>query len=118
MRLLSLRESVGEFQKLMTRQLNLKVEASNLMRLRANFEEDGVSNVSFPRPVDGLVSENVLVETFQEGTLMSDLLEDGKGKFSNGDEWDLNAATRKQLSLIGLDAVLRMVFRHNFIHAD
>ena len=106
---LSLHESVVEFEKLMVNQVNLTTEASNLKRLHANFQKDHVNDVCFPIPVDSLVTKNVLVETFQEGSLMNDLL---------GEDALLESKKRKRLAVVGLDAILRMVFKHNFIHAD
>lgn len=105
---LSICESVEEFEKLMINQVNFITEANNLRSLHSNFQKDHVRNVCFPAPFDSLGTKNILVETFQEGTLMSNLLKEQTS--------DLHK--RKQLAKIGLDAILRMVFKHNFIHAD
>ena len=109
---LSLTESVDEFSKLMMRQVDLTVEAQNLDRFRNNFL--GVSQstkISFPVPLSGLVTTNVLVETFHDGQLMSDFL-DHEGDLA------LSKNLRKRLAETGLDAILRMVFKDNFIHGD
>ena len=105
---LSILESVDEFEKLMIRQVNLSIEAKNLKTLHTNFQTDNVTNTCFPRPIDSLVTKNILVEDFQAGMLMSDLLEMPS----------LDPRKRQELARIGLDAILRMVFKHNFIHAD
>lgn len=120
MRMFSLSESVEEFSKLMIMQLDLRNEAKNLVTLRENFRKKGslldgllrliggkesIESCTFPEPVYPYVSSNVLVESFEEGTLMSDILR-MKDK-------DVN----KKLGQIGLHAILKMVFEDNFIHA-
>jgi aarF domain-containing kinase len=107
---LSISENVDEFSKLMTRQIDFTEEAANLERFQANFSSDRHrAPVVFPTPMKGLVSREVLVETFLAGDLMSDLLET-RGA--------LDKNTKKRLAEIGIDVVLRMTFLHNFIHGD
>lgn len=122
---LSLRESVEEFSSLMTRQLDMRIEAANLMQLRKNFHVDSLiphddhlsfsqishhkpSSITFPRPMNSMVTENVLVESFEEGELISSIL----------DNPNISPKQKHELAIMGLDAVLQMVFQDNFIHAD
>ena len=107
---LSIRENVEEFSKLMHHQIDFREEAANLEKFNANFSSDKHrAPVIFPSPLQGLVTREVLVETFLEGELMSDFFE------SSG---ALDKKTKDKIAAIAIDAVLRMTFRHNFIHGD
>ncbi|CAM9689021.1 unnamed protein product, partial [Phaeothamnion confervicola] len=101
---LSLRESVDEFGDLMQKQLDLRLEARNLNRFRHNFARR--EGVVFPEPVQGWVSEHVLVESFESGDHISSYLDKGDSAF------------RKRLARLGLSAFLDMVFTDNFMHGD
>jgi predicted unusual protein kinase regulating ubiquinone biosynthesis (AarF/ABC1/UbiB family) len=46
-------------------QLDLRVEAKNLVKFANNFREEKWA--VFPRPMEGLVTKNVLVETLMDG---------------------------------------------------
>ena len=81
LRWLALTESVDAFAAFMASQLDLRREARNLERFRANFgNDDGGGGrgggVRFPRPLreEGLVANTVLVETFVEGEALTQLL--------------------------------------------
>jgi aarF domain-containing kinase len=90
LRWLAMRGASEEFESFMLLQLDLRVEAANLRRFAANFEEQPVwsggvglfgfggrseeARVLFPRPIEGMVSREVLVETFSDGTSLSALL--------------------------------------------
>lgn len=107
---LSILENVNEFSKLMSRQIDFTEEAANLEKFQANFSSDRHrAPVVFPFPLQGLVTREVLVETFIAGDLMSDLFEI---------RGTLDESTKKRLAEIGIDVVLRMTFWHNFIHGD
>lgn len=80
-------------------------EADNLERLRENFRS--VNAVSFPAPRRALVSEDVLVEDFVEGPSMREYL-----------KRDVDAARRKALARVGVDAVCKMIFHDNLLHGD
>ena len=110
---LGLLESVEEFALFMNSQLDLRREAAALSRFRANFSpppgsksQAGTHSVDFPEPIYPLVTPLALVETFAEGQLMLDLI------------GSIDAPTRHRLATLGLDAILKMVFQDNFIHAD
>ena len=123
---LGLSESVEEFSTFMNSQLDLRREAASLVRFRKNFETGGssttaaaqqrsISNsnssnnsntVHFPEPMYPHVTRRALVESFVEGQLMLDLMH------------SIDAPMRHRLATMGLDAILKMVFADNFIHAD
>ena len=86
---LSLTETVDEFSELMISQLDLRKEASALLKFRKNFECDKKlpqlhSNrviLTFPEPLPNLSFENVLFETFEEGRIISDYLDKNDGPY-------------------------------------
>lgn len=136
----SLVESVDEFSHAMWNQLDLQQEAARLERFTRNFSSDASSSsssssssassgsvssssssssfrwhrggmcVRFPVPQRPFVARSVLVESFEDGTPLGELL--------NGDAGPVTAETRQRLANLGLDAVLKMVFEDNFIHGD
>ena len=63
--------------------------------------------MSFPAPRRALVSEDVLVEDFVEGPSMREYL-----------KRDVDAARRKALARVGVDAVCKMIFHDNLLHGD
>ena len=115
---LGLSESVEEFAAFMNSQLDLRKEAASLVRFRKNFASGAETakigsgsnresnTVHFPEPLYPHVTRLVLVESFVAGELMLDLMH------------RLDAPARHRLATMGLDAILKMVFQDNFIHAD
>ena len=112
---LSLHESVQEFTKLMLSQLDLRNEAKSLKEFRKNFAistsaADGNNQyrrrVRFPGPL--AVSKSVLVETFEEGETIAEAM-----KAIESDH-----QVRSGLAQVLLDAILKMTFEDNYIHAD
>eukprot|EP00192_Tetraselmis_astigmatica_P009037 CAMPEP_0117684252 /NCGR_PEP_ID=MMETSP0804-20121206/20968_1 /TAXON_ID=1074897 /ORGANISM="Tetraselmis astigmatica, Strain CCMP880" /LENGTH=680 /DNA_ID=CAMNT_0005495167 /DNA_START=198 /DNA_END=2240 /DNA_ORIENTATION=- len=101
---LRLEESVQQFGAPLREQLNLSHEAANLARFNHNFRN--WSNVSFPRPVFPLVSESVLVESFEEGVLISNLVKSPDGRES------------VYVAMAGMQSYLKMLLKDNFVHAD
>ena len=57
---------MADFEQLMRRQMDLRLEAHNLLRFRENFAEERSLDVSFPEPL-WYESSEVLVEGFMEG---------------------------------------------------
>lgn len=104
---LSIPDAVDEFAIFMMNQLNLQQEAKNLETFRKNFRnsDEHKSPIYFPKPVRPFVSENVLVETFSDGVLCTELL-------------DAEIGVRKEMSSVMLHCLFKMVFEDNFIHAD
>ena len=132
---LSLSDCVEEFSNLMMQQLDMKLEAENLEKFRENFRcetpESGSSTISreyimqyiqnifkgkkdsfsgqrvtFPKPFRPYVTTNILVESFEPGRSILETT-----NYMNDVELRRNIATA------GLDAILKMVFEDNFIHA-
>ena len=63
----------------------------------------------FPKPILELCSEQVLVESFENGTHIGTLIQHLD---------TIPTAKRKKLASNGIDMFLRMIFRHNFVHCD
>ncbi len=57
------------------------MEAQHLQRFQRNFRL--WRNVSFPTPIPGLVSSDVLVETFEEGVLISKFVKGVSTKYND-----------------------------------
>ncbi|KAG2497982.1 hypothetical protein HYH03_004241 [Edaphochlamys debaryana] len=100
---LRLEESIRQFGGPLREQLDLSVEASHLSRFNANFR--AWSNVRFPVPLFPLVTADVLVESFEEGDLISRYVRQPHRH---------NAL----LAQAGVDVFLNMMLKDNFIHAD
>ncbi|ORX72615.1 ABC1-domain-containing protein, partial [Linderina pennispora] len=100
---LSLPEEVCVFGDMMQAQLDLRTEAYNLGRFRANFSHR--PGVRFPQPYKG--SRQVLIESFEDGVPLRAFLDSDKRTL-----YDRGLGAR------GLDAFLQMLIADNFVHAD
>ncbi|GFH25969.1 ABC1 domain-containing protein, partial [Haematococcus lacustris] len=100
---LRLEESVRQFGGPLQEQLDLGLEAAHLTRFRANFRL--WPNVSFPNPIYPFVAKDVLVESFEDGALISTFVNQPDYKH------------RGMLAETGLTCYLQMLLRDNFIHA-
>jgi aarF domain-containing kinase len=89
----------------MIAQVDMTLEAKNLMRFNQNFKDD--PNVIFPRVADHMATKEVLVETFEHGEPLSSFL-----------RHYTEQQGRKELAHTGLRTYLTMLLLHNFIHAD
>lgn len=98
-----LKESLMQFGAPMKEQLDLRSEAAHLDDFAENFK--WWSQVRFPLPALGMVTEDVLVETFESGDHISSYL----GKQSEHNH---------TLANLGLTCYLKMLLNDNFIHAD
>lgn len=101
---LGLADSAREFTDTVARQLDLRVEAANLHRFRRLFAD--TPGVRFPEPMDALVHETVLVESFEHGEPIRNLLTGAP------------RALRAEMARRGLQVLLQMIFRDGFVHAD
>ncbi|XP_038063313.1 uncharacterized aarF domain-containing protein kinase 2-like [Patiria miniata] len=110
LRWLSLPECVEDFEGLMKNQIDLRVEANNLDVFVENFND--ISYIRFPRPLRPFVSRDVLIETYEEGDFISTFIGNEE------DEEDRPEGLRERLAAMGIDALLKMVFIDNFVHAD
>ena len=95
-------ETAQEFCGAVRDQLDFRKEAANNRRFRENFRDD--KDIRFPELVDELCTDAVLVMEYVEGVKDDDI----------GD-LDLD---RQRLARIGADAILDMVYRDGFVHAD
>lgn len=84
------------------------MEAENLQRFRRDFE--GETQIAFPEPLMELTSREVLVERFVEGEPMLNYVLKEDESHSKKD--------REELATIGLETVMKMIFLHDFVHAD
>lgn len=108
--ILSLGETCRQFAHTMRLQLDLRVEARNLVQFGEKFA--GEKWAMFPTPVAGFVAKNVLVETLMEGQPIS--------VFMNmpSEVGDSISKLKLKLSDLGCRLILKMVFFDNFIHGD
>ncbi|XP_029008309.1 uncharacterized aarF domain-containing protein kinase 2 [Betta splendens] len=102
---LSLCEIVEEFEKLMTKQIDLRFEARNIKHFRDNFHN--VDYVKFPTPLQPFVTRTILVETFEESEPISKYLSS-----------DISLDVKQRIARMGVDTLLKMVFVDNFVHGD
>jgi len=103
MRWMSLDDAISVFADNMYAQADLLKEAKNLAHFRRNFATN--ESVIFPKPLDHLCTRKILVETWEDGTPISQYIAT-KNKHNS------------RLAYIGLDAYMQMMLQHNFIHAD
>jgi aarF domain-containing kinase len=112
-RMLSLPRAVANFSDIMKRQVDLRIEGDNLRRFRCNFDcsesQQSHSAIDFPQPIDGFISEHVLVEDHIDAKPISIYLADDSPR---------GLEVRKKLAGPLLRAFLKMVFVDNFVHAD
>jgi len=104
MHLLAFPGAVERFGEALANQLDFRLEASNNRRLAANFE--GVKGVHFPDLHDALCTERVLV------------MELIVGHKATEPDRVRGRKIRRRLALRGADAILKMVFKDGFVHAD
>lgn len=100
--------SVSNFIDFMYSQLDLTLELKNLEQFRRNFKDykDTSVSISFPRTFSSLSNADVLVESFEEGDLLSEVLKQE------------HVDNHKPLGKALLKAFLKMLFEDNFVHSD
>ncbi|XP_004563871.2 putative aarF domain-containing protein kinase 2 isoform X1 [Maylandia zebra] len=102
---LSICEIVEEFEKLMTKQIDLRFEARNIERFQTNFRD--FDYVKFPTPLRPFVTRSILVETFEESEPISNYLSS-----------EVPKEVKQRIAKMGVDTLLKMVFLDNFVHGD
>lgn len=102
---LSLPGEVITFGRMMQCQLDFRLEAENLRVFNELFAGD--KDISFPKPSLKGSSRQLLVEQLVNGVSMEKVL-----KYVKHSEFDRTVAA------LGLDAFLKMLLLHNFIHSD
>ena len=101
---LSLPDEVAQFGEMMRLQLDLRIEAANLIMFRKKFKDR--TTAWFPYPYASHTTRQVLIEEFAQGIPLAAFLEDGGGVF------------QQEIADEGLDAFLHMLLIDNFVHAD
>ncbi|XP_046831072.1 uncharacterized aarF domain-containing protein kinase 2-like [Vespa crabro] len=101
---LSLTDCIDEFSLIMEQQVDMRLEADNLIRFTNNFIK--TEKIVFPHPYMEFTRNQILVETFHEGSPISDYL-----------DYEDNKVQHK-LAKLGITMILKMVFSDNFIHCD
>jgi aarF domain-containing kinase len=86
-------------------QVDLLLEARTLWRFGKNFSRD--KDVTLPVPLYPWVSQDVLMQTFEEGMHISTYM-----------QLDKNAARRAAVADVGCQCMLDMMLVHNLIHSD
>ena len=97
----SMGDALEAFQVVMASQMDLEIEARNLEILRENFAGD--PTVTFPEPIREFTCSSVLTESFIEGVPILRAV---------------GTPEAARLAKNGTQAVLSMIFNHNFIHGD
>lgn len=105
MKYMSLSSSVEQFANSMQNQMDLTLEAANLIRFQKDFFESAV--LEFPSPVNGFIKRHALVEKFMDGVPIMNFM---------GPEVDKEL--KLKLSFLACNLLLEMVFIHNFVHGD
>ncbi|XP_031774088.1 uncharacterized aarF domain-containing protein kinase 2-like isoform X4 [Apis florea] len=101
---LSLIDCIDEFSHIMENQVDMNLEAENLIQFSKNFSNK--KEVIFPQPYKNFTQHEILVESFQEGSPISNYLD------------DQNTKLQGKLARMGIKTILKMVFNDNFIHCD
>jgi len=130
-------ETADQFATNFEMQLDFRDEARFLRQFRRNYSGQFWSAIcTFPQPTEGLVSQDVLVETFEAGESVATFLKRNGDraincwrKLENG-EWQMERqdsegwedsdenAMRSSIALCGVQSYLKMMIWDNLIHAD
>mmetsp|Transcript_18097 Transcript_18097/g.29354 ORF Transcript_18097/g.29354 Transcript_18097/m.29354 type:complete len:637 (-) Transcript_18097:2587-4497(-) len=100
-------EASQRFGEFMLSQLDFEKEAENLTRFSQNFERSD-HTVSFPTPLYVSPSGTVLVESFEQGVSLGELLYDKQ----------CSQSLKKEIGRVCVRAFLKMVLVDNFSHSD
>jgi ubiquinone biosynthesis protein len=95
-------ETVEEFGRAIRSQLDLRIEARNSARFRANFAQD--ADVLFPMVFEELSTERILTMEFVDG---AKILEAAR-----------TPEEGRRLAALGFRTLFRMIFVDGFVHAD
>jgi aarF domain-containing kinase len=102
---LDLPGAVNEFGMFIKSQTNLLTEATNIRRFSTLFHGMG-SEIRFPDVFLERCTEDVLVESFEPGIPLGDVIRDGSTKL------------KRRVCDLGIQAFLKMLFIDNFVHGD
>ncbi|CEJ55257.1 Putative Mitochondrion protein [Penicillium brasilianum] len=101
---LSFPDEVQQFGEMMKLQLDMRIEATNLVIFRDKFKTR--TTAWFPYPYMEYTTREVLIEEFAQGIPLATFLDIGGGIFQH------------EIANEGLDAFLHMLLIDNFVHAD
>ncbi|GAA5955502.1 hypothetical protein JCM8115_006772 [Rhodotorula mucilaginosa] len=101
---LSFPEEVQVFGQMMMSQVDLRIEANNLVTFENYFMHR--PTVSFPRALKQYTAPRVLIEEFEDAVPLELFLTNGAGPFDH------------RIANLGLDAFLNMLLIDNFVHSD
>uniref|UniRef100_A0AAF5PN57 ABC1 domain-containing protein n=1 Tax=Wuchereria bancrofti TaxID=6293 RepID=A0AAF5PN57_WUCBA len=97
---------LNQFRKVLELQVDLRNEARALKRFGNNFDPKK-TRVRFPEVI--CYSKDVIMETFESGLYINKLVIDEQMKQNE---------LKKKVALIGVRALLKMIFVDNFVHGD
>lgn len=101
---LSFPDEVQQFGEMMKLQLDMRIEATNLVIFRDKFKNR--TTAWFPHPYMDYTTREVLIEEFAQGIPLATFLDIGGGVYEH------------EIANEGLDAFLHMLLIDNFVHAD
>lgn len=105
---MSIEENMLTFAKSMRDQLDMRIEAQNLLLFNENFKD--IPNITFPNPITSLCKHSsLLVESWEEGMDVNKFVE-----LPHDDHKDLRVA----LANLGIVTYLKMLIMDNFLHGD
>jgi len=108
-RYMSIEENMLTFANGMRDQLDMRVEAHNLLIFNDNFKD--IRNITFPNPVMSLCSDpTVLVESWEEGTDVN--------KFVELPHDEVHKDLRISFAQLGITTYLKMLILDNMLHGD
>uniref|UniRef100_A0A7S0LB18 ABC1 atypical kinase-like domain-containing protein n=1 Tax=Coccolithus braarudii TaxID=221442 RepID=A0A7S0LB18_9EUKA len=124
-------ETADQFATNFEAQLDFRDEAENLRAFKRNFDSSfWRAIVSFPKPVEGLIAHDVLVESFESGESVANFL--GRCGSRAGGSWHLTnkgwvmvgaseddtSELRANIALCGIQSYFKMMIWDNLLHAD
>lgn len=111
----------GEFDEVIRQQMDFTREAFNLQRFSRNFKHE--RRIRFPKVSPKFATTEVLVETWADGKVISNILEDFDNAKASCKEALTSLGQRKRdlqssLCTILYDMSMKMMVRDNFVHGD
>eukprot|EP00439_Symbiodinium_sp_Y106_P082930 s629_g22.t1 len=111
----------SDFDEVIQAQMDFTREAFNLQRFARNFK--GEHRIRFPKVSSRFVTPEVLVETWENGEIISNIMEDFDNAKAACQDAMTALETKKRevqgdLSKILYDMSMKMMIRDNFVHGD
>uniref|UniRef100_A0A0R3RZ77 Flavodoxin-like domain-containing protein n=1 Tax=Elaeophora elaphi TaxID=1147741 RepID=A0A0R3RZ77_9BILA len=98
---------LSQFKEVLELQVDLRNEARALKRFGNNFDPIK-TRIRFPEVI--CYSKDVIIETFEDGLYINRLVTD--------EQLVEHSKLKKKIALIGVRALLKMIFVDNFVHGD